>query len=165
MATRSISWLAFLPAVTFLFFWSCTGNVERSRLLSNLRVELDPSPASVEAGQPFSLRWRLHNLGGSAVDLCAQSETIVLRSSQGTQTPLLLRSTIDGCSSIHLARDESKDYVSTALVFPTVPSGRATILARIELRIELGQWYRPSHLLPLSAEREVEVTRSGSSGS
>jgi len=165
MAARSRSLVALLPGAILLCLCGCTGNAERSRLLSNLHVELDTSPASVEAGRPFSLRWRIRNAGDSAVDLCVQSGTIALRSSQGSQTPLMIQSTFDGCNALHLGREESRDYVSTAVVFPTVPSGRATILARIQLRIELGQWYRPGRLLPLSAEREVVVTRSGDSGS
>jgi hypothetical protein len=152
--------LALLHGALVLVLCGCTGNAERSRRLSSLRVELDSSPSSVEAAQHFPLQWSIQNLGRSAVDLCVQSETIGLRGSQGNRWPLLLGSTFDGCRTIHLASNEHCDFVFDALVFPTAPSGPATIFANVQLWIELGRWYRRGHLLPLSAERGVMVTRT-----
>jgi len=151
---------ALLQGALVLVLCGCTGNAERSRLLSGLRVELDSSPSGVEAGQHFPLKWSIRNVGGSAVDLCVQSEKIGLRGSLGNPSPLLVRSTIDGCRTIHLDRNERRDFAFSALVFPTTPSGPATIFVEIQLWIELGQWYRSGHLLPLSAERKVMVTRA-----
>jgi hypothetical protein len=159
LARGAVLLLALQHGAMALPLCGCTGNAKRSRLLSSLRIELE-SPSSVEAGKHFPLTWSIHNMGSSAVDICDRSESIVLRDSQGNKTPLWSGMTFDGCSVLHLGRDERRDFAFSALVFPKVSSGPATISASIRMRIELGQWYRPGDFVSLSAEREVMVTRA-----
>jgi hypothetical protein len=151
-----------LLGALILAWCGCSGNAQRSRLLSSLRVELDSNPASVEAGQRFPLKWRIHSTGLSAVHLCIHSQTLGLRSSQGTQTPLWLETVFDGCEAVRLDSNESREFSSSALVVPSVPAGPATIFARLQVSIVLGQWYRPGDHYPLAAERDLVVTRGRS---
>jgi hypothetical protein len=162
--SRVVAWLGglLLPGALILAFCGCSGNAQRSRLLSSLRVELDSNPTRLEAGQRFPLKWRIHNSGPSAVHLCIQSQTLGLRSSQGGPTPLVLATTFDGCEAVRLDPNESRELAASALVFPSVPAGPATIFARLRVWIVLGQWYWPGTLFSLAADWDVDVTRGTS---
>src|ERR1700730_18492682 len=99
-----------LGAVVMIACCACAGAPQRARLLSDLRLELDSEPSIVRAGELFSLRWSLRNMGRSAVSICIYSETMGLRGPQGRQWPLRLSSTSDGCQAITLAAGGSSQF-------------------------------------------------------